>query len=156
MTLGELVGQNLASPAVLAFVLGAVAVRLKSDLRFPESITSLLSTYLLLAIGLKGGLRLRDALFHAPTVGECATRCCTPLNSGTTRWATSLLAAPGWLVRTRVVGEALHPVAMFGRSFKHPSPQRVWLGIKSVVRRGIEHEPVLTGNLAVKLRWAPA
>ncbi|MFZ9779962.1 MAG: sodium-dependent bicarbonate transport family permease [Ilumatobacteraceae bacterium] len=59
--LGELVGQNLASPAVLAFVLGAVAVRLKSDLRFPESITSLLSTYLLLAIGLKGGLRLRDA-----------------------------------------------------------------------------------------------
>ncbi|NBO05976.1 MAG: sodium-dependent bicarbonate transport family permease [Actinobacteria bacterium] len=61
MTLGELVGQNLASPAVLAFVLGAVAVRLKSDLRFPESITSLLSTYLLLAIGLKGGLRLRDA-----------------------------------------------------------------------------------------------
>jgi hypothetical protein len=61
VTLGELVGQNLASPAVLAFVLGAVAVRLKSDLRFPESITSLLSTYLLLAIGLKGGLRLRDA-----------------------------------------------------------------------------------------------
>ena len=63
MTLGDLVGQNLASPAVLAFVLGALAVRLKSDLRFPESVTSLLSTYLLLAIGLKGGLRLRDAAF---------------------------------------------------------------------------------------------
>lgn len=47
----------------MAFVLGAVAVRLKSDLSFPESVTSLLSTYLLLAIGLKGGLRLRDAAF---------------------------------------------------------------------------------------------
>lgn len=63
MTLWDLVSQNLGSPAVMAFVLGAVAVRLKSDLSFPESVTSLLSTYLLLAIGLKGGLRLRDAAF---------------------------------------------------------------------------------------------
>jgi len=61
--LWDLVSQNLGSPAVLAFVLGALAVRLKSDLSFPESVTSLLSTYLLLAIGLKGGLRLRDASF---------------------------------------------------------------------------------------------
>ncbi len=61
MGLGELLAQNLGSPAVLAFVLGAVAVRLKSDLSFPESVTSLLSTYLLLSIGLKGGLHLRDA-----------------------------------------------------------------------------------------------
>ncbi|MFM8644485.1 MAG: sodium-dependent bicarbonate transport family permease, partial [Actinomycetota bacterium] len=61
MSLWDLISQNLGSPAVLAFVLGAAAVRLKSDLSFPEAITSLLSTYLLLAIGLKGGLRLRDA-----------------------------------------------------------------------------------------------
>lgn len=81
MTLGELVGQNLASPAVLAFVLGAVAVRLKSDLRFPESITSLLSTYLLLAIGLKGGLRLRDASFDdlvMPIIATVALGIITP------------------------------------------------------------------------------
>lgn len=63
MGLGELLAQNLGSPAVLAFVLGAVAVRLKSDLSFPESVTSLLSTFLLLSIGLKGGLHLRDADF---------------------------------------------------------------------------------------------
>jgi len=81
VTLGELVGQNLASPAVLAFVLGAVAVRLKSDLRFPESITSLLSTYLLLAIGLKGGLRLRDASFDdlvMPIIATVALGIITP------------------------------------------------------------------------------
>lgn len=45
---------------VLAFVLGFLAVQAKSDLSFPDQITSLLSTYLLLAIGLKGGTRLKD------------------------------------------------------------------------------------------------
>jgi uncharacterized protein len=82
VTIGDLVGQNLGSPAVLAFVLGAVAVRLKSDLRFPESITSLLSTYLLLAIGLKGGLRLREASFDElvmPIVATVVLGIITPL-----------------------------------------------------------------------------
>lgn len=45
---------------VLAFVLGFLAVQAKSDLSFPDQVTSLLSTYLLLAIGLKGGTRLKD------------------------------------------------------------------------------------------------
>lgn len=58
MSVGELVSLNLGSPAVLAFVLGMLATWFRSDLRFPEPVTSLLSTYLLLAIGIKGGLRL--------------------------------------------------------------------------------------------------
>ena len=77
----ELVGQNIGSPAVLAFILGALAVRLKSDLSFPESVTSLLSTYLLLAIGLKGGLRLREAALDdllLPIVGTVALGIVTP------------------------------------------------------------------------------
>lgn len=81
MTLLDLVGQNIGSPAVLAFVLGAFAVRLKSDLSFPESVTSLLSTYLLLAIGLKGGLRLRDAAFGdllLPLIGTLVLGVVTP------------------------------------------------------------------------------
>ncbi|MGA0709938.1 MAG: sodium-dependent bicarbonate transport family permease [Ilumatobacteraceae bacterium] len=56
----DLAQQNLTSPMVLAFVLGFVAVRLKSDLSFPDQVTSLLSTYLLLAIGFKGGTRLKE------------------------------------------------------------------------------------------------
>ena len=75
-------GQNIGSPAVLAFVLGAVAVRLKSDLRFPEAVTSLLSTYLLLAIGLKGGLRLRTAEFAdlvGPLIGTVIIGVTTPI-----------------------------------------------------------------------------
>jgi hypothetical protein len=55
------VSLNLGSPVVLAFLLGVIAAFIKSDLRFPEQVTSLLSTYLLFAIGLKGGLRLRES-----------------------------------------------------------------------------------------------
>jgi hypothetical protein len=57
----DLVSLNLGSPVVLAFLLGVIAAFIKSDLRFPEQVTSLLSTYLLFAIGLKGGLRLRES-----------------------------------------------------------------------------------------------
>ena len=54
----ELAVENLTSPMVLAFVLGAVAVMLRSDLRLPDPIHTWLSSYLLLAIGLKGGRAL--------------------------------------------------------------------------------------------------
>lgn len=50
---------NLTSPPVLAFVLGALAVALRSELRLPEPVHVALSTYLLLAIGIKGGHELR-------------------------------------------------------------------------------------------------
>lgn len=63
MSVADLVSMNLGSPAVLAFVLGLVAVAVRSDLRFPEQITSFLSTFLLFAIGLKGGMKLRHAPF---------------------------------------------------------------------------------------------
>lgn len=61
MSTWDLVTLNLGSPAVLAFVLGVLAALMRSDLRFPEQVTSFLSSYLLFAIGLKGGLRLREA-----------------------------------------------------------------------------------------------
>ncbi|HYO44773.1 MAG TPA: sodium-dependent bicarbonate transport family permease [Candidatus Limnocylindrales bacterium] len=52
---------NLLSPVVLAFVLGALATRLGSDLRVPDALYESLSLYLLLAIGLKGGVALSQA-----------------------------------------------------------------------------------------------
>lgn len=54
----DLLQSNLLTPVVLAFVLGAIAHLLKSDLRIPESLFTGLSIYLLLAIGLKGGHEL--------------------------------------------------------------------------------------------------
>lgn len=49
---------NLLSPVILAFVLGMVAAFLKSDLRLPEAVYGGISIYLLLAIGMKGGIEL--------------------------------------------------------------------------------------------------
>lgn len=45
-------------PVILFFLLGIVARLLKSDLRLPEPIYEALSVYLLLALGLKGGVEL--------------------------------------------------------------------------------------------------
>jgi hypothetical protein len=52
----ELARANLTAVPVLAFALGVLASRVKSDLRFPAPITAFLSAYLLFAIGLKGGI----------------------------------------------------------------------------------------------------
>ncbi|BDU11455.1 sodium-dependent bicarbonate transport family permease [Aurantimicrobium sp. INA4] len=57
----ELAVSNLTSPPVLAFVLGLIAVGLRSRLEIPPQIFSALSIYLLLAIGIKGGVGLRMA-----------------------------------------------------------------------------------------------
>ncbi|MBO8886307.1 sodium-dependent bicarbonate transport family permease, partial [Staphylococcus aureus] len=61
MMSGDLLLSNLLSPMVLAFGLGAVATVLKSDLRLPPGLYTALSTYLLFAIGLKGGVALSEA-----------------------------------------------------------------------------------------------
>lgn len=56
----ELLAANLLSPVVLAFGLGLVARALRSDLEIPPAIQAYLSLFLLLAIGLKGGVALRQ------------------------------------------------------------------------------------------------
>jgi len=52
---------NLLSAPVLFFVLGAFARLVKSDLDIPQPIPRLLSLYLLISIGLKGGVELSEA-----------------------------------------------------------------------------------------------
>jgi len=52
---------NATSAPVLAFVLGLIAVAVKSDLRLPEALYQGLSIYLLLGIGIKGGVALSEA-----------------------------------------------------------------------------------------------
>ena len=63
---------NLTSPPVLAFALGLLATALRSDLRLPDAIYQALSIYLLLGIGIKGGVALGQSSFEelaAPLVG---------------------------------------------------------------------------------------
>jgi hypothetical protein len=52
---------NLLIPAVLFFAMGFLAQMVKSDLRFPPEIAKALSIYLLIGIGLKGGIELSHA-----------------------------------------------------------------------------------------------
>jgi hypothetical protein len=57
----DLLAANLLSPIVLAFLLGAVAGLIRSELELPDPVLKLLSIYLLLSIGLKGGVELSRA-----------------------------------------------------------------------------------------------
>ena len=52
----QLAVANLTSPPVLAFLLGLLATSIGGDLRLPEPIYQFLSFYLLLGIGIKGGV----------------------------------------------------------------------------------------------------
>ncbi len=54
---------SLLIPAVLFFALGVLAKFINSDLKFPEGMTKGIGLYLLLAIGLKGGMALNGADF---------------------------------------------------------------------------------------------
>ena len=57
----SLVLQNLLSPPVLFFGLGLLSVLFRSDLEIPAPLPKLFSLYLLLAIGLKGGIELQHS-----------------------------------------------------------------------------------------------
>ena len=63
--------ENLLDPLFLFFAVGFVAGVLKSDLKLPDAVYQLLSTYLLLAIGLKGGVQLAVTP-PAPVLGPAA------------------------------------------------------------------------------------
>jgi hypothetical protein len=59
----DLLLSNLTSPAFLFFILGIVAVKLKSDLEIPANSTKFISLYLLFSIGFKGGQELSHETF---------------------------------------------------------------------------------------------
>ena len=55
--------ENLTNPALLFFLLGIIAVRLKSDLEIPPNSSKFISLYLLFSIGFKGGQELAHSEF---------------------------------------------------------------------------------------------
>jgi uncharacterized protein len=55
--------ENLTNPALLFFVLGIIAVSLKSDLEIPPNSSKFISLYLLFSIGFKGGQELSHETF---------------------------------------------------------------------------------------------
>jgi hypothetical protein len=59
----SLLFDNLTNPALLFFVLGIIAVYVKSDLEIPENTSKFISLYLLFSIGFKGGQELAHSHF---------------------------------------------------------------------------------------------
>jgi hypothetical protein len=60
--------ENLTNPALLFFVLGIIAVCLKSDLQIPENSSKFISLYLLFSIGFKGGQELSHEAFSSEII----------------------------------------------------------------------------------------
>ena len=103
----DLLASNLLSPVVLAFALGLIARALRSDLEIPAAIQSYLSIFLLLAIGLKGGVALRT---NPPD--NLAVLVLVTLVMGLLTAASAYFFAKTWLRDSRIDAAAL--AAHFG------------------------------------------
>ena len=64
MDILQLIQANLLTPIILFFLFGIIAARIKSDLKIPEAISEFLPIYLLAAIGLHGGIEMRNTGFE--------------------------------------------------------------------------------------------
>lgn len=96
---------SLFEPVVLFFVLGVVAGLARSDLKFPQALYEGLSIYLLLAIGLKGGVELAKhdlASLVGPSLAVIAMGAALPL------LAYPILRFAGGLARADAASIAAH------------------------------------------------
>ncbi|MFZ5661486.1 MAG: sodium-dependent bicarbonate transport family permease [Pseudomonadota bacterium] len=93
---------NLASPVVLAFALGLIARAVRSDLTIPPQIQAYLSIFLLLAIGLKGGVELREQ-----DAGSLALLLAVTLAAGAATAFSAFALARAWLRDGRINAAAM-------------------------------------------------
>ncbi|MBC7691916.1 MAG: sodium-dependent bicarbonate transport family permease [Methylotenera sp.] len=80
----DILRANLLSPIVLAFALGVFAKAIRSELTLPKDLYSSLSIYLLLALGLKGGVELSESSIHViawPAAATILLGCLTPVSA---------------------------------------------------------------------------
>lgn len=101
----EILRSNLLSPLVLAFILGMIATLVKSDVEFPEPIYKFISLYLLLAIGINGGVELAGtsmAEFVAPALAAAFLAVATPV------WCYLILRRAGRFDVANAAGIAAH------------------------------------------------
>lgn len=128
----------LPDPVVLFFLLGLVARLARSDLRVPEALYEALALYLLLAIGLKGGIELaRHPLAQlAPQVaGIAALGLVTPLV------AFAALRGLGRLARPDAASIAGHYGSVSVVTFA--------VALSWLAARGIAHEPYMAVFVAI-------
>ncbi|MBK9137528.1 MAG: sodium-dependent bicarbonate transport family permease [Verrucomicrobia bacterium] len=105
MDLSQALAANLLSPAVLFFLLGALAAVARSDLKFPEPLYVTLTIYLLTAIGFKGGVAIAEAGLSRvwlPTLAAMALGAVIPL------WTYPVLRFWGRLSKVNAAALAAH------------------------------------------------
>lgn len=84
MTTLDILKTNLLSPMILAFLLGIISKLVKSELSLPKDLYASLSIYLLLALGLKGGVELSQSTPQAiawPALATIALGLLTPVST---------------------------------------------------------------------------
>ena len=82
MILSSILVDNILTAPVIAFVVALIATLLRFDLRIPDALYPILSTFLLLAIGIKGGKALSEsspAELWKPLLAAIAIGVITPL-----------------------------------------------------------------------------
>lgn len=129
---------NLLTAPVIAFVVALVATLLRFDIRLPDSMYPILSTFLLLAIGLKGGRSLAESSLDdlwKPLVGALILGIVTPLV------AFVAFRALGRIDITNSAALAAHYGSVSAVTFT--------VVIASLDGRGIEYEGFVAGLLAI-------
>ena len=125
-------------PVVLFFLLGVLARVARSDLRLPEALYDALSIFLLLAIGLKGGVELA----RSPGAGLAPMVACALLLSA----ALPLLAYP---VLRGVVRLARPDAAAVAAHYGSVSVVTFAVGTSALLRAQIPYEPQMVVMMAL-------
>ncbi len=134
----ELVRLNLLSPMVLAFAVGVAASLARSDLKFPDALYVALSIYLLLTIGLKGGVELRGtpaATVWVPLLVTLLIGTATPV------WCYAILRRLGKLAQADAAAIAAHYGSVSAVTFL--------AGLTFLHRAGVPAEGFLPALVAV-------
>ncbi len=122
---------------VLFFVLGVFARLVKSDLRLPEALYETLSIYLLLAIGLKGGIELskQPLAALAPQVAACMALgfvipfLLFPLGRALRLAAADAAALAAHYGSVSVVTYAVASAALARQGIAHESHAALWVAV---------------------------
>ena len=152
----ELLVTNLTTPVVLAFALGLVARAVRSDLAIPDQIQSYLSIFLLLAIGLKGGVALRGespgdlALLIAVTIAAGAATTFsafwlarTWLRDPRHEVAHRRLEQAGWRTGSAQHHFERHPARSSMRSIRLHSKNRSQSAVSDPMRLSVPFEAII-------------
>jgi hypothetical protein len=138
MIFASILIDNILTAPVIAFVVALIATLLRFDLRIPEALYPILSTFLLLAIGVKGGKALTvssPAELWKPLLAALAIGIITPLI------AYSLFRKVGNLDITNAAALAAHYGSVSAVTFT--------VLLSTLDSHGITYEGFVSGLLAV-------